>query len=113
MVIDQLPVVNGRTLHPGSAQIMTSGFSVGPGLRACLFVPGRTAPASNSGARHRESSGIPTACECVPSLRLRSLGRPVAYAPRKDIKVLTRSGQIQLAVRSAFRLAQPDRATIS
>src|SRR6266852_5909019 len=26
MVIDQLPVVNGRRLHPGSAQIMTRGF---------------------------------------------------------------------------------------
>jgi site-specific DNA recombinase len=31
----------------------------------------------------RSGSSIPTACECVPSLRLRSLGRAVAHAPRK------------------------------
>src|SRR2546430_5953742 len=30
LVIDQLPVVNGRRLHPGSAQIMT-------GLRVCVL----------------------------------------------------------------------------
>src|SRR6266513_1554102 len=36
MVIDQLSVVNGRRLHPRSAQIMT-GASVGLGLRACLL----------------------------------------------------------------------------
>ena len=29
------------------------------------------------------SVASPTACECVPSLRLRSLGRAVAHAPRK------------------------------
>src|SRR6266478_8619352 len=29
LVIDQLPVVNGRRLHPGSAQIMTRGLPSG------------------------------------------------------------------------------------
>src|SRR5216683_3268935 len=42
---------------------------------------GRRPTDRDNGGHSARFSGIPTACECVPSLRLRSLGRAVAHAP--------------------------------
>ena len=44
---------------------------------------GRRPADRDDGGHSARLSGIATACECVPSLRLRSLGRAVAHAPRK------------------------------